>query len=311
MKLTKILGCLAMAVAGSQSALAAGPAFDIIPLWGIKVKYDGLKYADIRLKTADATPIVNNNIPQNLKFMLWVDRVEGFTDSAGVGTYGLELSMANAEGRTFSTVKDYFGGKGVLPANDKAGILVNLGFDAQTKPNTRIKITARLFDRKGKGFVLMNFDVTVVPASKKLQNTIQSYTTKDSKGMRSSSVGLHFNFFEFKGLSGNNFLYRIRKTDALEFSLKGLEGWKAAEGKVNPLGEIVIFDADGNELEANDKVLDNTVGESMPKDKKELQVKYKPTSVLESGKAYYIWFKLADKNSKKAALDVVVKVYVD
>jgi len=293
------------------SAWAAGPAFDVIPLWGIKVNYEGLQYSNISLKTMDASAIIGNNIPQNLKFTIAVEKPFGFNDSNKMNYYGAEVTVSNGSSKPVSYSKDIFNGTGVAPNGGLNDISLSWTFDAQTKVGSKIKIVTRVFDRTGGGYIMFEYNLVVVAASKRLTNKVIAYTSKDSKGMRSNSVGLHFNFFEFAGLTGNNFIYKIKKGEKIAFTLKGLEGWKLVDGKAAPLGVLKILNAKGETVEENLDVLESTVGHSMPGTKKEIEVKHKLANALESGQMYFVYLSLKDKNTPKNILELVVKIYVE
>lgn len=290
---------------------ASAQTFDLIPLYGIRVNYSVLHYSGISMKTTDGSAIVTNEIPQNKEFSISVNKPEGFRDSAGWVLYGLEYTLIKEDGSIVVHVPDVFGFTG--QATDTALQTVNLtcSFDAETKVGSKLTIIGKLFDRNGSGYISFSYDLKVISGSKKLPTKVFTYEKKDSRGMQSTSVGLHFNFFEFKGIPGNNFLFRIKKNDALELLLRGMEGWKLSDGKVSPRADFTLLDVNGKELESASDILAKTIGSTMSADKKELEIKYKPDFKLQSGQFYFAWFRLRDANSTKAAMDVVVKFYVE
>lgn len=285
--------------------------FDLIPLYGMRVTHSGLSYAGITLKTTEGGFVINNEIPQNKEFSIVVQKPEGFRDSAGWVLYGLEYTLVREDGSVVLNVPDVFGFSGIATDTALQSISLTSTFDAQSKPGSKYTILGKVFDRHGSGYISFAYDLKVVSASKKLLTRVYAYDSKDSRGMKSVSMGLHFNFFEFKGLTGNNFLFRIKKNDPLELLLRGLEGWKSADGKVQPVADITLLDVDGNQLEVGTDILSKSIGNSMPDDKKELAIKYKPETKLQSGQFYFAWVRLRDGNSAKSAMDIVVKFYVE
>ncbi|MCC7298157.1 MAG: hypothetical protein IT244_07460 [Bacteroidia bacterium] len=103
----------------------------------------------------------------------------------------------------------------------------------------------------------------------------------------------------------------MQKNKPIEVQLKGLEGWKNMDGKVSPVASISILDVSGKEMEVANDILSKTLGSTMPADKKELTIKYTPEMKLQTGQFYFAWIRLRDANSTKAAMDVVVKFYVE
>lgn len=291
---------------------ASAPVFELIPLWGIKVKSSGIEYSNILVKPELATnTIVGNEIPANTRFGIHIENPKGFDDSAGFASFTCDLILETAEGKKVSVVENALAGKPGVKRADLKSIVVPVHLDATVKANTQLILKGHLKDRNGKGFVKFEYAFKSLAATKKLPANVVLYQNKDSRGMKCNSAGLHYNFFEFKGKTGNNFLFRIGKGDEIRFSIRGLEGWKAVDGKVSPVGELLILDAEGNEIERDADVLAKTVGETMPKDKKEIEVKYQPQNKLSDAQFYLVWLKLRDKNTPKYALDMIVKVYVE
>lgn len=290
------------------SSSFAAEKFDIVPLYGIKVHYTGLTYKSVQLKTHDAGAVVDNRMPQHVKFSIEVQKPQGFKDSSGYVQYGLRFGLYNQKKDLLSYSPDIFNGTGNELASYFESVSLSLSFDEQTAPGTELTVVGRVFDRKDTlNYIQFEYKVTVIAASKRLPTRGLTYSNQDSRGMKSNGVGLHFNFFEFKGLEGNHFIYLVKPLSQLKFSLRGLEGWKVVDDKVKPVAEIVILDENGKELETITDVLPET----MSSERKELEFKFKPTSLSASATQYFVWVKLRDGNSDKIALDVVIKVYTE
>jgi hypothetical protein len=289
---------------------ASAQTFDLIPLYGIRVNAAGLTYTNISVD-AGAAAVVKNEIPHNQQFSVVVDQPEGFQDSAGWVLYGLEYTLLREDGSIVTHLDDIFESKGIATDTALQSIRLTNTFDQLTTAGSKLTLLGKLFDRNGAGYITFAYDVTVVNSTKKLPTQVFTYTDKDSRGMRSTSVGLHFNFFEFKGLTGNNFLFRVKKGDPIHFLLRGLEGWKIKEEKAAPIADLIILDVNGKEVEQGINILSKSIGSSIAKDKKEIEVKYNPENTLQTGQFYFAWFKLRDANSSKNAMDVVIKFYVE
>lgn len=284
--------------------------FDLIPLYGIRVNTLGLTYNNISVD-AGAAAVVKNEIPHNQQFSVVVDHPEGFQDSAGWVLYGLEYTLLREDGSIVTHLDDIFESKGMATDTALQSIQLSNTFDQLTPAGSKLTLLGKLYDRNGTGYITFAYDITVVNSTKKLPTQVFTYTDKDSRGMRSTSVGLHFNFFEFKGLMGNNFLFRVQKGDPIHFLLRGLEGWKIKDEKAAPVADLIILDVNGKEVEQGVDILSKSIGSSIAKDKKELEVKYSPEKPLQTGQFYFAWLKLRDANSSKNAMDVVVKFYVE
>lgn len=285
--------------------------FDLIPLYGIRVNSSDLKYSGIVLETPDAGAVVRNEIPQNQEFSIVIQNPQGFRDSFGWVKYGLEFNLKRENGKDVTTTPDIFKGTGIAIDTSLKSIRLTNTFNTDTKPGTRLTIFGKLFDRNGSGYISFEYDCTIVASSKRLPTRVFTYYESDSRGMKSASVGLHYNFFEFKGLTGNNFMHRISRKDVLKVLLRGLDGWKKVDGRVAPRVDIELLDVTGKLIETSGDVLLKTLGETMPGDKKELEINYKPSAKLSGGQFYFVWIKISDRNNKKSGMDVVVKFYVE
>lgn len=295
---------------GTVCLNAAAQTFDLIPLYGIRVNYTGLSYNTLSVDVGTAT-VVKNDIPHNQQFSIVVDHPDGFQDSAGWVLYGLEYTLLRDDGSVVTHIDDIFGSKGIATDTALQSIRLTNTFDQQTPAGSKLTLLGKLFDRNGTGYITFAYDITVVNSTKKLPTQVFTYTDKDSRGMRSTSVGLHFNFFEFKGLTGNNFLFRVQKGSSIHFLLRGLEGWKIKEEKAAPVADLIILDVNGKEVEQGVDILSKSIGSTIAKDKKELEVKYSPEKPLQTGQFYFAWLKLRDANSTKNAMDLVIKFYVE
>jgi hypothetical protein len=309
------------------SALAIGSGFspgdnndlEIIPLWGIRVQQSGLTYSNITVTPQAAATgtqidlgVINaNEIPLSITPVLKIVKPSGFIDSAGFIKYGCELNLLDATGKSVTKDADIFLGLAPKKNQDLNSIDIPFKLSVAGKIDTKMTLKGKVWDKKGKGYIDFQYTFKVLPASKKLPNKVELYNKKDSRGMFSNSSGLRFNFFEFKGIPGNNFLFKIGKASPIVFLLKGLDGWKIAEDKAKPKAEIVLLDKKGNEIESDSKILDKLPGQSIPKDKKELEFKFKPAKDLTAGESYFVWLKLRDANSPKNALDLIVKIYAE
>jgi hypothetical protein len=294
----------------SIAASQAGPRFDLIPLSGIRVNTLSMGYKTIKVESSDGGIIVNNEIPINQEFKVAVEKPSGFLDSAGLIRVGYEYQLVTAEGGKIASDADIFKSMAPMDGSMLSNLSFTLTIDGKIKPNTVLTLMGRIFDKKSSSYISWQYTFKVVPASKRLPKGLYTYWNSDTRGMKASSVQLHFNFFEFKGLEGNKFLYQIKKDDDVHLILRGLEGWKIAGGKAAPRAEMVILSDDGKELESTSDILKKSKSEYIKSTKKELEFKYKPKSILEAGKYYLVWLKLRDNNSPKGVLDVVVKFYV-
>lgn len=285
--------------------------FDLMPLSGIRVHSSNIAYSHIALETPDGAVIVRNEIPQNQEFSLVVHNPEGFKDSAGWVLYGLEFTLLREDGEIVTHTDDVFSGSAAAMDTSLKSVSLNNTFNTETKPGTNLKIVAKLFDRNGSGYIKYEYSFVVVAATKRLPSKVFTYYKSDSRGMRSTSIGLYYNFFEFKGLEGNNFLYKIKRGDDIKIQLKGVDGWKVSEDKVFPMVNIALYDVDGHAVEAAQDITAKSIGESMSADKKELSISFTPEVKLPSGQFYFAWIQITDKTSKKTAMDLVVKFYVE
>lgn len=300
---------LLITICTATSAVAQN--FELMPMYDIRVKSDKLTYSDISVETSEGMPVLRNEIPQDQQFSLVVHNPGGFRDSAGWVLYGLEYSLMRENGEVVMHTPDIFKGTGIAADTTLNSVSLNNTFNTETKPGTKLIIQARLYDRNGSGTLNFEYHFTVISGSRKLPLNAFIYNEKDSRGMRSTSVGLHYNFFEFKGLEGNHFLYRINKRDNLNINLKGFDGWRVKDERVAPQVDIEILDIAGNPIEAAQDITLKSIGETMPSDKKELNIEYKPETKLASGQFYFANLKIHDRNSKKSEMGVVIKFYVE
>lgn len=293
------------------SAVLTAQNFEIIPLYDIRVNSELLTYSGIAVETPSGAPIVRNEIPQEQEFSVVVQKPEGFRDSAGWVLYGLEYTLQRESGEVVMHTDDIFKKSGMAADTSLSAVSLTNTFNAETKAGTKLVLKARLYDRNGKGWISFQYVITVVSGSKRLPVNSITYYEKDSRGMRSTSVGLHFNFFEFKGLEGNLFLYKINKGDALNINLKGMDGWRVTDGKVSPEVDMEITDVAGMVIESATDITAKSIGQTMSPDKKELSIGYDMQNKLPSGQFYYANFKIRDRNSKKSGMGVVVKFFVE
>lgn len=296
---------------GSACISQATPVFDLMPLYGIRVNADGLSYKNIRVES-EAGLVTGNEIPQGTPFEVLIDEPAGFNDSAGYVSYGYSFELLAEDGSRLAYSNDIFQSMGNDPLSELKNLKLTLTFDKNAKPNSEITIKAKLFDKRGSGWLMWEYKVKIAAAGKKLTKGVYGYQYANTQGLRGASVGLHYNFFEFKSKEGNRFLYKVEKGNALEMTLRGLEGWKVEDGKAAPLASVTLLDAtNGIVLEKAESILDKSVQKGMPGDKKELPLFYKPGVGLESGHAYMAWIKIRDQANPKNVLDLVVKFYVD
>lgn len=301
---------LLIVLLATACASFAAPVFDLIPLYGIRVQYEGLKYKTFQVRS-EAGLVYNNEIPQLTPFEVVVDEPSGFADSAGLVSYGYGFKLLDASGVALASSADIFHSSGSDYSSEMKNLKLTLTFDRNIRPNTDITVEGWIFDKKGKGFIRWSYKVKVVMATKKLLTGSMLYDYSSTQGMTGRSIGLHYNFFDFKGKEGNRFIYRIDRGSPLNLSLRGLEGWKIADGKAMPAISAVLLNDTGKVLEQMPDVLDKELAKGMEQDKRELQIRIKPETALQKDRVYRVWVKIRDVNNPKNVLDLVIRFYVE
>lgn len=292
------------------SSVFADPVYELIPLYGIQVQYEGLKYKTIQVRS-EAGLVYNNEIPQLTPFEVVVDEPAGFTDSSGLVSYGYAFRLLDAAGAALASSEDIFRNSESQYSSEINSLKLTLTFDRNIRPNSEITVVGRIFDKKGKGYIRWSYKVKVVMASKKLLTGSMLHDYSSSQGMTGRSIGLHYNFFEFRGKEGNKFIYRIDRGNPLLLSLRGLEGWKITKGRAMPAISAVLLNDTGKVLEQLPDLLDKELAKGMDQDKRELQIRIKPETALEKDRFYRVWVKIRDVNNPKNVLDLVIRFYVE
>ena len=153
------------------SSVFADPVYELIPLYGIQVQYEGLKYKTIQVRS-EAGLVYNNEIPQLTPFEVVVDEPAGFTDSSGLVSYGYAFRLLDAAGAALASSEDIFRNSESQYSSEINSLKLTLTFDRNIRPNSEITVVGRIFDKKGKGYIRWSYKVKVVMASKKLLTVI-------------------------------------------------------------------------------------------------------------------------------------------
>lgn len=303
---------LIRAITSSVLLCIAAPVFgqtvEILPLSQLKVVKHGIVFRDAVLETEGGGQITNNEIPQNLEFTLKFTEPWGFVpDTSGAVFPEIVYTIKSNLGEKYAS--------DTLEFNNSFGnmksLSVSLTMAETVKPGTLFTLAGQLKDGKSNRYTSFEYNFKVVKASKKLPTNLLSYSYSSSRGVKSSSYGLSFLSFQFgkeEEDKGNKFIYSTTNPKEIEFTLKGISGFKATEGIILPKYEVVIFDKMGNEVETAGSLEADVAG--IKSDKKELVFKIKPKTELEKGEMYMFYLRLRDNNNPKNVLDLVLNLYI-
>lgn len=282
-----------------------------MPLSQLKVNKHGIPYSTATVESESGS-IINNEIPQNTEFTIKFKEPWGFhTDTAGYVYPSIIYSVKNGLGESFGTDTISFGEEGYLTPDILKSLKLSLTMPVEAKPNTYYTVKGMLKDTRSRNYTSFEYTFKLVKEGKKLPQNLTLFSSSTSRGMSSMSYGLYFNSFVFnKDEDKNKFLYQIFDRKEFEFSLKGIEGFKAVDGNINPVGSITIYDQNGNELEEISDIVTSSMGETIKADKKELIFKVKPKIELEQDKTYIVFLKLKDANNAKNVLDLSLNLYI-
>lgn len=288
---------------------AARAEFDIIPAYGIKVQSSGLKYKEIYVSCSEMT-ITGTDVPTGIPFEIMITEPGGFNDSSGTASLSLVWEVSDESGNKIVNPKNLYGNNPLFHINSIQALSVPIILDNSMKPGSRIVIRVKVMDNRSGKFIQLEYQAKAVLPSRTGKKAPIRYTYSTTQGMRGISFGLHFNFFEFKGLRGNNFIYRIEKDGQIHFFLRGLDGWKLEAGTANAEAKAIIYNSEGKELRVLKDVMPKEFAKGFPGKKQELEFQFDPGE-LNADKLYFVRFILNDLNGKQNSLELVVKVYTN
>lgn len=283
--------------------------FDIIPAYGIKVQSKGLTYKDIFVSCSEMT-ITGTDVPTGIPFEIMINDPGGFKDSSGTASLSLVWEVTDESGDKLIYPKNLYGNNPLFHINSIKTLAVPVTLENSIKPGRKIIIRVKISDNRNGQFILLEYQAKTVLPSRSGKKAPIRYTYSTTQGMHGISFGLHFNFFEFKGLRGNNFIYRIEKDGQIHFFLRGLDGWKLDAGTANAEAKAIIYNSEGKELRVLKDVMPKEYAKGFPGKKQELEFQFDPGE-LNADKLYFVRFILTDLNGKQNSLDLVVKVYTN
>lgn len=283
--------------------------FDLVPYYGIKVNYSGLKYKEIYLHSSESH-LSGKEIPTGNTFNLVINDPTGFKDSAGTARISLVWELTDESGTRLILPQNLYRNNPLFHIGTLSNITLPVVLDYSIKTGTVVYLKAKLTDNRSGSFINLEYKAKVVSSTKNLKKIPIRYNYSTAQGMKGISYGLHYNFFEFKGMKGNNFIYKIQKNGNIHFSLRGMDGWKLQDDKAMPSAKATIYSADGKELRTIEDVLPKEYTKGISADKKELEFQFDPGE-LNADRFYIIQFTLSDQNNKANTLDLVLKVFVE
>lgn len=297
---------LSLLSAGNNSGIET----DYWPLYGIRTKSKGLKFKFLDAKSNTEGVLTGNEMPSGFPFEVRLKNITTKSkDSSNYYSITIKSEWIDASGRrSHSKLRKV---KFIQTLDAKEDVVILDTMPVGFKANSNAKWLAVITTKEKDEYFNIEYNLKCIGAGKKLPAKLETFNYNDGRGAKSKSVTINLNEIVFKGLEGNKFLYKLKSTDPLAITLKGLSGFKASDGKIGSMVSLKITDETGLLLEEHTDITAKTMGEFYSTSKKAIEIKHKFTNPLESQKYYYAILIVKDRNNSKAVLEASVKFYLE
>lgn len=275
----------------------------ILPLSGMKFFNEGIMSGSIQVKV-DGMPLMSNRIPLNKEIEISVQQPAGFTvDNKQTMYASAEVIVLSPRGEVLlnnpdALLRNYPNG---FTAKDLNSFSIKFGIGTDLmKGNLNGLLKIKLYDRKGKGQLRLEFPVTFARAGEPLQVSKSAKSIKCETGMKGM----------INGLSAKGMLVKLDTTIKVapkmaytSVNISKIEGSSMAEmfdGKET----FWVYDSNLNEVKITDKLLKQVKG-ALENDNVDYTLKIPYRLKSNNSKGYFVRYRW-ESPDKKQLIDLVV-----